>query len=244
MYGFIFEEPFKTKNFVTTVAVRPGIGKKILLIHGIACTKEIWFVYPILFPTRYFVAYDQRGFGTGIALDNKYTFDKYVEDALAVAKHYKPDLIVGHSYGGAVAQVVSALTRIPAVILESTAYPPEGLNKESVKTIRMDMQQAISDSLLNYLASPGLILYALNILKYNPDMPAMDHLDELLDFLNLCYYDMKGDLVKIMGGLRDTIARPSAVRFIGKCAEKKVEFFDVNHLGILYPDFVRASLVY
>ncbi len=243
MYGFIYEEPFKSDDFVTTVAIRPGVGKKILLIHGIACTKEIWFAYPILYPTNFLLSYDQRGFGTGITSDDDYSFVRYIDDALSVIASYKPDIIVGHSFGGTVAQVVSKKTGIPAIILQSTAEPPRSLTAESRAYMKREMQQAITDSLISYILTPGLILFALNLLKADPAMPAMKHLDEVLKFPDLCVNDSKANIIKVMGGKRDNIATPDKVEHLANCARKKAEIYDVNHLGILYPDFVRRSLI-
>lgn len=242
MYGFIYEEPFSNGDLNTMVLVRPGINKKILLIHGIACTKEIWFAYPILFPSYYFIAYDQRGFGDGDCETKNYHFDKYVSDAISVIHKYNPDLIIGHSFGGAVAQKLSHITGIPAIILESTANPPRSLTPKYREYIHSQMVQAIWDSFLSYMFSPGLIMLAINLLKYNPDMPAMGHMAELLDFNNLCDGDKDSKIIKVMGGTRDDIATPSKVKYIAQCANRKAEIYNVNHLGILYPHFVLDSL--
>jgi len=236
-------ESFRHGDFETTVAVSPGNGKKILLIHGIASTKEIWFLYPILAQDNYYIAYDQRGFGTGISRDNDYHFERYVDDALAIVFKYRPSLIIGHSFGGAIAQKLSAETGIPTVILESGVYPPTEVSGRKLKqAMQMDIRTAIFESLLNYLLTPAAFIMAFKFLQYNPAMPAMGHLDELTDFKDLCIYDAAGNVVKIMGGTRDNIVTKDNVIKVGKCANKNVEFMDVNHAGILYPNFVRQSL--
>ena len=242
MYGFLFKEPFSTKNFETSVLLRPGIGKRILLIHGIACTKEVWFLYPMEYPLHYFIAYDQRGFGEGHALDGDYSFEKYVSDALAVVKHYNPDLIIGHSFGGVVAQALAYHTRKPTIILESTARPPKSLESYSVRYIRAQMWQAIWDSLLSYIFSPGMLLLAINLMRYNPAMPAMDHLNEVLNFEDFCNKDKSSGIMKVIGGKRDNLSPPPEVEYLAKCSGKNAEIYNVNHLGILYPSFVRDTL--
>ena len=241
MYPLATQEEFKAKNYRTTVLIRRAWSKRVLLIHGIACTKEIWFLYPLIFPEHTFVAYDLRGFGTGVAEDGNYHFERYVDDAHAIVKKYKPNLIVGHSFGGAIAQRLSHITGIPAVVMQTAATPPEEIKKvEYAKFMKMEIMRAARENLPNYFFIPFSLAYLLPLTMFNPAMPAMQYLDELTDFSTLCPEDDK--VIRVMGGLRDTVIKREEVERLAECSHAKPIFADVNHAGFMYPDFVYQSL--
>ena len=240
MYPLAVDEEFRVKDYRTTVLVRRAWGKRVLLIHGIACTKEIYFLYPLIFPEHTFIAYDLRGFGTGIAEGEDYHFERYVEDALAIVKKYKPNLIVGHSFGGAIAQRLSHITGIPAVLMQTAATPPEEIKKVNAKFMKSQMLQAAKESMPNYFFIPLSLAYLLPLTMANPAMPAMQHLDELTDLSTLCPEDDK--VIRVMGGLRDTVIKKEEVEKLAECSHVPPVFADVNHAGFMYPDFVYRSI--
>lgn len=246
-------EVFKTNTYETTVVKTNGRGEKILLIHGIACTKEIFFLYPLLFPEHNFIAYDLRGFGTGIAKDGDYHFDKYVDDALAIIKHYNPDKIIAHSYGGVIAQRVSYLTKKPVLLMQTSVTPPVDVKHMStaeleryatfLKTqIRYDMYQAALECSMQYLTIPFSLIELMKLMRYNPAMPAMKYLRELFDFPDMCKIDSETNAVAVFGGKRDKVVPLKYIYMLGSCVNKKPEIFNVNHLGIMYPWFVSSSV--
>lgn len=114
--------------------------------------------------------------------------------------------------------------------------------KQYTLAIRMQIRQAIAESLAKYIFIPFSLVPVLYILQYSPAFPAMRHLRDVLDFTDLCPEDKDANIVKVMGGKRDTIVSEKEIEHLSNCANKKPEFKDVNHIGILYPDFVYASL--
>ena len=241
MYLFPSIKEFKHNDYRTTMLVRKSIKGTILLIHGVACTKEIFFLYPLIFPEYTFIAYDLRGFGTGIAPDGDYHFSKYVDDAIAIASKYKPNLIVGHSFGGAIAQVVSHKLNIPAVVMQTATTPPEKIVEVGYsKFMKAQILEAMRENYFKYLFIPFSIAYLLPLTEYNPTMPAMRHMYELIDFTNLCEYD--NVIMKVLGGTRDTVISKEEIEDLAGCSGKTPVFLDVNHAGFMYPDFVYQSL--
>ncbi|HMM42133.1 MAG TPA: alpha/beta hydrolase [Thermomicrobiales bacterium] len=84
----------------------------ILLIHGLASSKRIWdLVGPILGRERRVVALDQRGHGESDKPDDGYGVEQVVGDdrALAEALGLRLPVVVGHSWGAAVALAYAAL---------------------------------------------------------------------------------------------------------------------------------------
>lgn len=96
----------------------------ILLIPGFTGSKEDFT--PLLAPLGAMgwavTAYDQRGqFETPGPLDGDYTLEGFADDALAVhrARSTRPSVVIGHSFGGLVAQT--------AVLRDRTAWDRLGL---------------------------------------------------------------------------------------------------------------------
>ncbi len=84
----------------------------VLLIHGLASSKRIWdLVGPILGRERRVVALDQRGHGESDKPDDGYDVEQIVRDdrALAEALGLRLPVVVGHSWGAAVALAYAAL---------------------------------------------------------------------------------------------------------------------------------------
>ncbi len=84
----------------------------VLLIHGLASSKRIWdLVGPILGRERRVVALDQRGHGESDKPDEGYDIEQGVRDdrALTEALGLRLPIVVGHSWGAAVALAYASL---------------------------------------------------------------------------------------------------------------------------------------
>lgn len=83
-----------------------GSGPRILYVHGSGGTHESWvFQYGKMGPAHPAFALDLSGHGESDDVDTKpghETLAAYVADVGAVASETDPDVIVGHSMGGAV----------------------------------------------------------------------------------------------------------------------------------------------
>lgn len=84
-----------------------GKGPDVILIHGITGNLSIWFlrILPILTKQYRVTVYDLRGHGYSDRPPSGYTSDEMVEDLKGLVDHLKikKALLVGHSFGGAVA---------------------------------------------------------------------------------------------------------------------------------------------
>lgn len=84
-----------------------GEGPLIMLIHGAGgATQSFRHLFPILAQTHHVVAVDLPGQGfTQMGAQQRCGLDHMAEDLLALCRHegWKPDLIVGHSAGAAIA---------------------------------------------------------------------------------------------------------------------------------------------
>lgn len=84
----------------------------VLLVHGLASAKRIWdLVGPLLGRERRVVALDQRGHGESDKPDDGYDIEQIVRDdrGLAEALGLRLPVVVGHSWGAAVALAYASL---------------------------------------------------------------------------------------------------------------------------------------
>jgi len=83
----------------------------MLLMSGTACDGRFWRPYQVPEFSRNYtvVTYDQRGTGDTVARDADYATSVLAADAAALIRHLDrgPAVIVGHSMGGRVAQLVA-----------------------------------------------------------------------------------------------------------------------------------------
>jgi pimeloyl-ACP methyl ester carboxylesterase len=111
------------------IALGPGVstileqwgtrGPAILCIHGIAGSRRAWERLGELLGTSARVyAYDQRGHGDSATVSGPMDLARSVEDAAAVADAVtdRVDLLIGHSWGGAVAILSGRRVRARRVI--------------------------------------------------------------------------------------------------------------------------------
>jgi len=99
-----------------------GSGPPLLLLHGLSSSARIWdFVAPILTPHFRVIAVDQRGHGLTDVPRDAYSFAEVTGDLYALLDHLDmdPPILVGHSWGGAVAVqfAADAPERTPGIVL-------------------------------------------------------------------------------------------------------------------------------
>jgi len=80
-----------------------GEGPPTLLLHGLACTREVWTeVTELLTPRRRVVAVDLRGHGESTPVVGTFSLDQQADDinALLIELDLRDVVLVGHSAGG------------------------------------------------------------------------------------------------------------------------------------------------
>jgi len=99
----------------------PEDSPTLMLIHGWAVSKEYWRpLLPKDFPPAYrLVIPDIRGHGDS-EQKPPYTTIQAAKDFLQLAKHEHVDFVVGHSWGGAIAQRLAALGKFRGAVFAST----------------------------------------------------------------------------------------------------------------------------
>ncbi|MEW6380461.1 MAG: alpha/beta hydrolase [bacterium] len=84
-----------------------GKGPDVVLIHGITGNLSIWFmnILPALAKKYRVTAYDLRGHGYSDRPASGYTSDEMIEELKGLLDHLKITraLLIGHSFGGAIA---------------------------------------------------------------------------------------------------------------------------------------------
>jgi pimeloyl-ACP methyl ester carboxylesterase len=102
----------------TTTLERWGeSGPVMLCVHGMTSSRKAWYRLAQRFADRYQVmAYDQRGHGDSISIPGPMTLERGVFDLRDVAAVTSPDVLVGHSWGGAVVVRGGLLLAASAVV--------------------------------------------------------------------------------------------------------------------------------
>ncbi|MGF1425751.1 alpha/beta fold hydrolase [Kitasatospora sp. LaBMicrA B282] len=116
--------------------VREGDGLPLVFLHYWGGSRRTWLpVLQHLDPGQAFVAYDQRGWGESAGLPGPYGLDRLADDAQRVveALGHPRHVLVGHSMGGKVAQLVAA--RRPAglagvVLVAPAPAAPVGVTEQ------------------------------------------------------------------------------------------------------------------
>ena len=108
--------------------IREGNGPALVFLHYWGGSRRTWTpVLTRLDPGQAFVAYDQRGWGNSVDVPGPYDMEQLADDAQKVIDTlgYTDYVLIGHSMGGKVAQVLAA--RKPAglagVVLVAPAPP-------------------------------------------------------------------------------------------------------------------------
>jgi pimeloyl-ACP methyl ester carboxylesterase len=122
-----------------------GPGTPVLLVHGGGADRSHWHaVVPLLATDRTVVTFDQRGYGESHAPpDTDRSLGAMASDVLAVtaaAGLHRP-VIVGHSYGGAVAAetVARSPDRFSGAVFLDAAGDVRGLTAEAITEWRNGM---------------------------------------------------------------------------------------------------------
>ncbi|WBO68695.1 alpha/beta fold hydrolase [Streptomyces camelliae] len=144
--------------------VREGDGPTLVFLHYWGGSRRTWIpVLRRLDPGQGFVAYDQRGWGDSTRLPGPYGLDQLADDAQRVidALGHPGYVLVGHSMGGKVAQMLAA--RRPAgltgVVLVAPAPPtPIGVTEELQETVSRayDSEETVLRSIDLMLTDGGL----------------------------------------------------------------------------------------
>jgi pimeloyl-ACP methyl ester carboxylesterase len=121
--------------------VREGDGLPLIFLHYWGGSRRTWIpVLQRLDPGQGFVAYDQRGWGDSTSVPGPYDLDQLANDAVRVieALGYPRYVVVGHSMGGKVAQMVAARKPVglAGVVLVAPAPPaPVGVTEQLQETV-------------------------------------------------------------------------------------------------------------
>ena len=105
----------------------PPEAPAVILVHGLAMTADLtWFgSLPVLGRHFRVLAMDLRGHGHGMPAGPTYSLEDCADDIVALADHVGVDefIVVGHSMGGLVAQLVAHRhpERVAGLVLCSTA---------------------------------------------------------------------------------------------------------------------------
>ncbi|WP_225828624.1 alpha/beta fold hydrolase [Streptomyces naphthomycinicus] len=144
--------------------VREGDGPALVFLHYWGGSHRTWRpVVDHLDPARAFVSYDHRGWGESTGTPGPYGIEQLADDAERVVGElgYAEYVLVGHSMGGKVAQVLAA--RRPAgvkgVVLVAPAPPaPVGVTREFQEQLAhaYDSEETIGRSIDLVLTGGGL----------------------------------------------------------------------------------------
>lgn len=92
-------------------------GLVMLCVHGMTSSRKAWSRLAQRFGDRYqVVAYDQRGHGDSAYVEGPMSLERGVADLRNVAAVIDPDILVGHSWGGAVVIRGGLMLDIDAVV--------------------------------------------------------------------------------------------------------------------------------
>jgi pimeloyl-ACP methyl ester carboxylesterase len=92
-------------------------GPVMLCVHGMASSRRAWYRLAQRFGDRYqVVAYDQRGHGDSAEIEGPMSLERGIADLRNVADVTGADVLVGHSWGGAVVIRGGAMLDVDAVV--------------------------------------------------------------------------------------------------------------------------------
>lgn len=107
-------------------AIVAGEGAPIVFVHGSFSDRRVWAgLEPEVTGDHHrFIAYDQRGFGTGTwPADGTFSRDAHTADLVAILKTLdQPATLVGWSYSGAI--VLRAAAEVPDLVRSVVVYEP------------------------------------------------------------------------------------------------------------------------
>ncbi|MCW2623823.1 alpha/beta hydrolase [Mycobacterium sp.] len=144
--------------------IRDGNGPALVFLHYWGGSRRTWTpVLARLDPGQAFVAYDQRGWGNSVDVPGPYDMEQLADDAQKVIDTlgYTDYVLIGHSMGGKVVQVLAA--RRPAglagVVLVAPAPPaPVGATAQlqELTSHAYDSAETVQQSIDVMLTNGGL----------------------------------------------------------------------------------------
>lgn len=140
---------------------RQGMGFPVLFITGLGGFASFWADQVAAFAKRFeVVTFDHRGIGQSDPARMGYTVERMAVDAMALldALEIRRAHIVGHSTGGAVAQVLAIEhpNRLASVVLSATWTKADAYFRR-VYALRKEILQRLGPSM--YLQSATLLWY-------------------------------------------------------------------------------------
>jgi pimeloyl-ACP methyl ester carboxylesterase len=116
-----------------------GRGEPLVLIHGLATTRQIWSpITPALSRSRHVVTLDVPGFGESDPVGPGFELGEVADRiarGLAARRVHAPFDLVGHSLGGGIALTLAA-TR-PRLVRRLVLVAPAGLTEISPRTTQL-----------------------------------------------------------------------------------------------------------
>src|ERR1700757_1328942 len=103
-----------------------GHGQPMVFLSETACDGEVWKIYqvPEFSKDHRVIIHDYRGTGQSSKPSIDYTTWMFAQDVIALMDHLKADnaIVVGHSMGGRVAQILALdyPNRVKGLVLAST----------------------------------------------------------------------------------------------------------------------------
>jgi pimeloyl-ACP methyl ester carboxylesterase len=158
-YGRLPATPRPTGSFVALAGLevryleRPGVQPAVLLIHGLPGTAEDFNKVTALLPGRRTVAIDRPGYG--FSTGGYFPFDRQLQtiQELIDRLHLGHPILVGHSYGGAIALAFAeqhpnevrglVLVDAAATCTRNTAY--QRAQARMVKVLELPVVAQIAD---------------------------------------------------------------------------------------------------
>lgn len=144
--------------------VREGDGLALIFLHYWGGSERTWIpVLQRLDSGRGFVAYDQRGWGNSANLPGPYGLEQLADDAQRVidARGYSRYVLVGHSMGGKVVQLLAA--RKPAglagvVLVAPAPAKPVGVTEQLREAVAhgYDSEETVLQGIDMVLTNGGL----------------------------------------------------------------------------------------
>jgi pimeloyl-ACP methyl ester carboxylesterase len=123
--------PIANVNGVEIYYEEHGSGRPMVFLSETACDGEVWKLYQVgeFSKDHRVITHDYRGTGRSSKPSVDYTTKMFAEDIVALMDYLKADdaLVVGHSMGGRVAQLLALdySTKVHKLVLASTGahYP-------------------------------------------------------------------------------------------------------------------------
>ncbi len=140
---------------------RHGIGFPVIFVTGLAGFASFWHYQVAAFAKRYdVVTYDHRGIGESDPIHGVYTIDRMAADLIALmnALGIERAHVVGHSTGGALAQILAIEhpKRLASIVL-SASWTKADAYFRRLFALRKDILQRLGPSA--YVQASTLLLY-------------------------------------------------------------------------------------